>query len=116
MQAMDAELAQPLTDHRDAIARLCEQHGVIRLEVFGSAAVGRFDPARSDFDFIAQFAPEVQDTIASQFFALTHELEELLGRHVDLMTDQPIGNPYFRQAVNASRREIYVRSPAQTPA
>ena len=53
---MTAALAQPLIDHRAAIVRLCEAHGVARLEVFGSAADGRFDPARSDFDFIVTFA------------------------------------------------------------
>jgi hypothetical protein len=32
------------------------------------------------------------------------------------MTDRPIENPYLRRAVDATRREIYVRSPAQASA
>ena len=47
-----AALAQPLIDHRDEIVSRCRAYGVERLEIFGSAADGRFDPARSDFDFI----------------------------------------------------------------
>lgn len=113
---MDAPLAPPLVEHRDAIARLCREHGVARLEVYGSAADGRFDPQRSDFDFIACFAPEAQDSIAQHFVEFGEALERLLGRHVDLMTDRPIANPYFRRAVDASRREIYVRAPAQASA
>lgn len=113
---MATPLAQPLLDHRDQIARLCEEHGVLRLDVFGSAADGRFDPQRSDYDFIARFSPDVQDSIAQHFFAFGAALERLLGRHVDLMTDQPITNPYLRRAVQASRRELYVRAAAQAPA
>ncbi|MEY9363651.1 putative nucleotidyltransferase [Bradyrhizobium yuanmingense] len=37
--------------HRQALTALCQRSGVLRLEVFGSAARGAdFDPARSDAD------------------------------------------------------------------
>ncbi len=39
------------------IARACERHGVLRLRVFGSALTDRFDPARSDVDFLVDFRP-----------------------------------------------------------
>lgn len=110
---VNAPLAQPLIDHHDDIARLCGEHGVERLEVFGSAADGRFDPQRSDFDFIVTFSPEAQASLASHYFGLAEALERLLGRRVDLMTDQPIRNPYLRRTVDATRREIYVRALAQ---
>ncbi len=105
-------LAQPLLDHSEAIARLCDAHGVERLEVFGSAADGRFDPARSDFDFIVTFGPSAREAISDHYFALADGLEALLGRKVDLLTDQPIRNPYLRRAVDASRRDVYVRAAA----
>jgi uncharacterized protein len=113
---MAARIAQPLIEHREAIAKLCREHGVERLEVFGSGADGRFDPQRSDFDFIARFSPEALDTVAQHYVAFNEALERLLGRHVDLMTDHAIENPYFRRAVNATRHEIYVRAPAQASA
>lgn len=106
-------LAQPLIEHRNEIARLCHEFGVERLEVFGSAADGRFDPARSDFDFIVTFSPQAQDAISRYFFGFVDALERLLGRRVDLMTNQPIRNPYLRRAVDASRRDLYVRSLAE---
>lgn len=84
-----------------------------RLEVFGSAADGRFDAARSDFDFIATFSSEVPESVARRYFAFADELERLLGRHVDVLTDQPIRNPYLRKAIDASRCDFYVRSPAE---
>lgn len=112
---MQPPLAAPLIEHRDAIARLCREHAVERLEVFGSAANGRFEPTRSDFDFIVTFADDAERTVADRYFALADALEAVLGRHVDLLTTQPIRNPYFRRAVDASRRELYVRAPAETP-
>ena len=42
-----------LTACRDQLADLCRHHGVVRLEVFGSAVDGTFDAQRSDYDFIA---------------------------------------------------------------
>jgi uncharacterized protein len=106
-------LAQPLIDHREAIDRLCRAHGVARLEVFGSAAQGRFDPAHSDFDFIVTLSEDADRSVADRYFALADALEALLGRHVDLLTNQPIRNPYFRRAVDASRRDLYVRALAE---
>ncbi len=106
-------LAQPLIDHREDIARLCRAHGVERLEVFGSAADGRFDAERSDFDFIATFTSEAQTLIARHYLELAEALETLLGRRVDLLTDQPIRNPHLRKAVEASRRILYVRATAE---
>jgi len=35
---------------------LCQRHEVRRLDLFGSAARGDFQPEQSDLDFIVQFA------------------------------------------------------------
>jgi uncharacterized protein len=113
---MPAALAPPLIQHREAIEKLCHAFGVVSLEVFGSAADGRFDAARSDFDFIARFDHDETQSLGRRYVGLCEGLELLLGRHVDLLTDKPIENPYFRNAVEASRREFYVRTAAQTPA
>lgn len=112
---MPPPLAQPLIDHHDAIVALCRAWGVERLEVFGSAAEGRFDAQRSDFDFIVAFGDDPARTVAERYFGLADALEALLGHRVDLLTSQPIRNPYFRRAVDASRRDLYVQTPAETP-
>ena len=44
-----------IESHRAEIAQLCARFGVHRLELFGSAATGAFDPARSDVDFLVEF-------------------------------------------------------------
>jgi predicted nucleotidyltransferase len=39
-------MALDIEPRREALERLCREHGVQRLELFGSAASDRFDPAR----------------------------------------------------------------------
>lgn len=113
---MQPALAQPLLDHRDDIAALCRAYGVERLEVFGSAADGRFDAQRSDFDFIVRMAPHPQETLARRWLGFIDALEALLGRHVDVLGDGPIENPYLRHAVNASRRVLHDEPVAEASA
>jgi len=95
------------------VAALCRRFGVSQLEVFGSAAVGDFDPACSDYDFIARFAPQPGVSMARRFLGFNEALEQLLERPVDLMTDHRIENPFLRAAVNASRKTVYAEPPAE---
>lgn len=45
-----------LEEKKAAIAGVCRQYGVTKLEVFGSANTRDFDPERNDFDFVVEFA------------------------------------------------------------
>jgi predicted nucleotidyltransferase len=91
---------------RDEIAELCKQFRVRRLDVFGSAATGAFDPATSDIDFIVDLG-EYERGVAKRYFRFADALEALLGRDVDLITEAQITNPYFRESVNSSRENVY---------
>jgi len=44
-----------ITQKRDRIAEHCHRLNVRRLEVFGSAADGTFDPEKSGIDFLVEF-------------------------------------------------------------
>lgn len=46
-----------IEEERDQLAKLCRQHGVRRLALFGSALGEDFDPERSDLDFLVEFQP-----------------------------------------------------------
>ena len=94
--------------HRDGIEALCRQFNVARLEVFGSAADGTFDPARSDVDFLVEFLPG-QDLgpWLAHYFDFKSELERVLGRNVDLVMPKAMKNPYFIREVNRTRRSLY---------
>lgn len=96
---------------RDQIADLCRRFGVDRLYLFGSAAAGGFKPEESDFDFLVEMSDRRPTRgYADRFLSFADALEGLLGRRVDLVSDQSIRNPYFRQEVERTRQLIYGRS------
>jgi uncharacterized protein len=96
-----------IESHRAEIAELCARFNVRRLEVFGSAANGKFDPARSDVDFLVEFDAARSLGALEQYFGLKEELERLLGRPVDLVEAGGSSNRYFLESVNKSRRLLY---------
>jgi len=51
------EIPELIASKWDAIAALCREYGVARLEVFGSVMTDEFDPERSGVDFVVRFAP-----------------------------------------------------------
>jgi uncharacterized protein len=102
---MQADIADKL----DALADICRRHGVTRLEIFGSAARGDFDPARSDADFLVTFQPAVRSDIGA-LDDLKESLEELLGRPVDLVERETIEtsrNFIRRRAILREARTLY---------
>jgi len=92
---------------RTELKRLCRDHRVRRLEVFGSAADGTFDPQHSDIDFLVDFLPFEPGTAFDTYFDLLESLEALFGRKIDLVDATCLTNPYFIAGVNASRRTVY---------
>lgn len=99
----------PLVEqHLDAIRALCWEFDVIRLEVFGSAATGDFDPDRSDADVLFEYAPGTDlGPWMKRYFDLQERLQTLLGRPVDLVMTGALRHPYFIRAVNESKRLLY---------
>ena len=95
-----------LEQNRDRIAAVCRKYGVRRLELFGSAARGDFDPARSDIDLFFEFDAD-PCALADRFFGLMEDLEQLLGHKVDLVSSQDVHNPYFLQVANQHRVTLY---------
>jgi predicted nucleotidyltransferase len=92
--------------HRAALDAHCRRFCVRRLELFGSAAAGRFEPATSDFDFLVEFEAHCPLGPFHQFVDFQIALEELFGRSVDLVEESAIRNPYFRQAVGCAPRTL----------
>lgn len=101
-------MTDPLEGKLEAIAALCREYGVLRLDVFGSAAKGTFDPETSDLDFVASFADRDIPGYATRYLRFAEALEALFERPVDLITEQGIKNPYFREEVDETRRSVYV--------
>lgn len=95
-----------IEDKRAEIEALCRQYGIRTLELFGSAATGRFDTERSDLDFIVDLG-EYEEGVSHRFLGFADALEALFGRRVDLITESSIRNPYFRAEVDETRQPLY---------
>ena len=88
--------------HKD-VAQLCAKHRVIRLSLFGSALNSRFEPGRSDVDFLVEFAPMPPAEYAAHYFGLQEDLEALLSAPVELVETEAIRNPFFKEKVESQR-------------
>jgi predicted nucleotidyltransferase len=96
-----------IEQHLTEVAALCREHRVARLELFGSAARGDFDPARSDLDFLVDFTDLGWKGSFKRFMGLKLDLERLFGCSVDLVEPKAIVNPYFAMVANRHRALIY---------
>ena len=98
----------PEIDQQQAnLAALCRQYRVRQLQLFGSAATGAFVPAKSDLDFIAEFADTQAGDYPDRYLDFAEALEKLFNRRVDLLTKRSIRNRYFRAEVERTARVIY---------
>jgi len=75
-----------LRQRRNEILKLASQHGARNVRVFGSAARGEAD-GDSDIDFLVELEP---DRTLFDLGALLMDLQDLLGRKVDVVTDDSI--------------------------
>lgn len=92
---------------QDALAALCRRFAVRRLDVFGSATDGRFNPQRSDLNFLVWFDESAQGRRAKTYFGLHEALTNLFGREVDLLAEPALENPFLRRRIEAQRRQLY---------
>ncbi|WP_462282123.1 nucleotidyltransferase family protein [Salinivirga cyanobacteriivorans] len=90
----------------DKIRKLCEQHYVSQLSVFGSILTDKFTK-NSDIDLLVDFSNIDLQNYADNYFSLKQALEEVFRRQVDLLEDKAIRNPYLRQSIEASKRLLY---------
>jgi hypothetical protein len=93
--------------YQSELAQLCRKFHVRRLELFGSAMGGGFNPDRSDLDFLVEFEPLPEGGYADTFFGFKDALEGLFGLPVDLVVPSAIRNPYFRQSIEKCKALLY---------
>ena len=94
----------PIPIDREQIARFSRERGIRKLSLFGSVLRDDFDPARSDVDVLAEFAPGVRPGL--KFFGYGEELAEIIGRKVDLHTPNSLSK-YFRDEVLHEALTVY---------
>ncbi len=96
-----------LEQHREELAGLCRKYCVARLDLFGSAATGKFDPTSSDLDFLVEFDANCPVGPFSQYFDFLLDLERLFGCKVDLVETNAMKNRFFIESANRDKVRLY---------
>ena len=96
-----------ITDNLQQIIALCKKHGVKALYVFGSILTSRFNET-SDVDFSATFHHDADPVKAGEnFMSFYIGLQDLMGRRIDLVDEDYIRNPFFKEELAETKQLIY---------
>ena len=90
----------------DKIVALCKKYKVAKLWVFGSILTDRFNDD-SDVDFSVIFDYHTINDLFITFLYFIEELENVLGRKVDLIDETAVSNKYFRKELDSTKQLIY---------
>ena len=93
-------------DNIESIKQLCMNHHVKSLFAFGSVCTEQFNDT-SDVDLLISFENLDYADYADNYFLLADKLEAVFKRHVDLVTEKSLSNPYFIDSVNRTKKLIY---------
>ncbi len=97
-----------LDELRSRLKGICEEQGVLRLDLFGSRA---HSPGveRNDYDFIADFAESLPAEYSKRFFGLLHALEDELNSSIDLLTYKSLKKRSLMEKIENDRIPLYER-------
>lgn len=91
----------------EEIAAACQQHGIERLFVFGSALREDFRPGESDIDLLVEFGPL---EITKRFHAYLDAREafrNIFQANVDLVMQGAVKNKVIASEINRTKRQVY---------
>jgi hypothetical protein len=97
-----------LEKYKSQLISLCEKYNVNELSVFGSILTNEFNN-QSDVDFVVDFKDVERKFYADNYYNFKQSLENLLNRKIDLLEKIALKNPYFIQALNDTKKLVYVR-------
>lgn len=87
------------------IKKICQKHYVKELYVFGSATTNEFKED-SDVDFVIDFEGVDEKEFANNYFSLMENLQEILKRKVDFVTEKYLSNRIFIAQLNKTKVKI----------
>ena len=106
-----------LDQYLEQLTALCKKYRVERLYVFGSVLTPHFDQnIKSDLDVLVAMDSGLEPLErGASILQLWNELEALFNRPVDILTEEAIKNPYFRNEIERTRKLIYDRKSQEIP-
>lgn len=100
-------LTESIYAQKNNFIDLCRAYKVRKLYAFGSVLTERFDDKSSDIDLLVEINekdPIKKGGLLLDFF---EAMQKFFNRKVDLLTDQPIRNPFLRSEVDKNKVLIY---------
>ena len=92
-------ISELLKSKKNEILKLAEKYGAYNARIFGSVARGEADE-KSDVDFLVEFKPGVG---LISWSGLWLELEDLLGRKVDVITEKALKSRIKEKVLREAR-------------
>lgn len=89
---------------KEKIVEICRRNNISFCALFGSFARGEATP-NSDIDLLVRFS----EPIGWKFYGIAEDLEDALGRKVDLATEKML-NKYIRKSVLRDLQVIYEKA------
>ena len=96
-----------IENNKSVINKFCQENKVDKLYAFGSVLNDNFSD-KSDIDFIVEFNKDIPLLEYSDvYFSLLFSFEDYFRRHIDLITEKSLKNPFFIAEINATKHLIY---------
>ena len=95
-----------INQYLDQIEKLCLSNKVKTLFAFGSVTTENFRPD-SDIDMVVDISEKDPFSYSDSYFSLKNQLENLFHRHIDLLEQKAIKNPYLKQQIDQTKVLIY---------
>jgi len=96
-----------LSAYKNEINALCANHKVRSLYAFGSVLTPNFN-TNSDIDLIVDSKEIDVKDYADNYFDFKFSLQDIFNRPVDLLEEQAIKNPYFKEELNKKKVIVYM--------
>ncbi|MEI6594720.1 MAG: nucleotidyltransferase domain-containing protein [Bacteroidota bacterium] len=95
-----------LSKHIDEISGLCITNKVKALFAFGSVLTDNYR-ADSDIDLVVEIDDKDPLSYSDNYFNLKFQLEHLLNRHIDLLEQKAIKNPFLKKQIDDTKVLVY---------
>jgi hypothetical protein len=95
---------QPLLEKKiPELIQVLKEHKVKRAYVFGSVCTDRFN-SQSEIAFDIN---EPFEGYAANFWDMEEQLKKLLNRHIDIIPEHTLKNPYFIKEMEKTKTPLY---------
>lgn len=101
-------MIEVVANRQAELEALCEEFGVRRLALFGSAAHGTWREGTSDLDFLVDIG-DYTNRVGRRFMGFLAGLERLFGDNVDVASEPAVTSEEFRAELERTAATLYER-------